>query len=269
MRTKVYTRDFHTPCWAKHSAILLGSLTVILFGVGAAVYAGGASVPNTFADGDTLSAAKMNANFQALADAIAAQQASIEALQTTVTSQQGTITALQGAKVPAGTIMAFAGATPPDGWLLCDGSAVSRTTYAALFAATLIKYGGGDGINTFNLPDARGRVILGAGAGAGLTSRVVGQVLGEETHTLNIGEMPAHSHTGQTGGVNVGGTWDGRLLEYNGAGSDRGFQYSGYTLAGSNPFNNHQHAVSTVVVGGGAAHNTMPPSLVLSCIIKY
>lgn len=59
------------------------------------------------------------------------------------------------AGVPAGTIVAFAGATVPAGWLWCDGSAISRTTYAPLFAAISTIYGAGDGNSTFNLPDAR------------------------------------------------------------------------------------------------------------------
>ena len=56
----------------------------------------------------------------------------------------------------AGVIQMYAGTTPPDGWLLCDGSAVSRTTYAALFAVIGTTYGAGDGSTTFNLPDLRG-----------------------------------------------------------------------------------------------------------------
>ena len=70
----------------------------------------------------------------------------------------------------AGIIQMFAGATPPSGWLICDGSAVSRTTYATLFAAIGTTWGTGDGSTTFNLPDLRGRAPIGAGTGSGLTS---------------------------------------------------------------------------------------------------
>lgn len=62
---------------------------------------------------------------------------------------------------PSGMIAAYAGATSPVGWLLCDGAAVSRTTFAALFAAIATSYGAGDGSTTFNLPDLRGRVGVG------------------------------------------------------------------------------------------------------------
>jgi microcystin-dependent protein len=64
---------------------------------------------------------------------------------------------------PSGTLLTFAGSTAPDGWLLCDGSAVSRTTYARLFAAISTTYGNGDGALTFNIPDLRGVYPRGAG----------------------------------------------------------------------------------------------------------
>jgi microcystin-dependent protein len=65
--------------------------------------------------------------------------------------------------VPPGTVLSFAGVTPPVGYLLCDGSAVSRTTYSALFASIGIIWGAGDGSTTFNLPDLRGMFLRGAG----------------------------------------------------------------------------------------------------------
>lgn len=68
--------------------------------------------------------------------------------------------------LPAGVIAAYGGAAAPTGWLLCDGSAVSRTTYADLFTAIGTAYGAGDGSTTFNLPDMRGRVPVGKGTHA-------------------------------------------------------------------------------------------------------
>lgn len=64
--------------------------------------------------------------------------------------------------LPAGTIIPFAGNVVPEGFLICNGAAVSRTTYASLFAAIGTLYGTGDGSTTFNLPDARDRVLQGA-----------------------------------------------------------------------------------------------------------
>ncbi len=69
--------------------------------------------------------------------------------------------------VPPGTIAAFAGATAPPGWLICDGSAVSRTTFLPLFTAIGVAWGTGDSVNTFNLPDLRGRFLRGVDGGAG------------------------------------------------------------------------------------------------------
>ena len=64
-----------------------------------------------------------------------------------------------GSTVPPGTMIHFAGKTLPEGWLICNGAAVSRTTYAALFAAIGTTYGSGDGSTTFNLPNANGRFL--------------------------------------------------------------------------------------------------------------
>jgi microcystin-dependent protein len=69
--------------------------------------------------------------------------------------------------VPAGVLLPFGGATAPAGWLLCDGSAVSRTAYAALFASLSIAWGYGDTSTTFNLPDMRGRFPRGRDGGIG------------------------------------------------------------------------------------------------------
>ena len=70
-----------------------------------------------------------------------------------------------------GTIVAFGGSVAPSGWLLCDGSAVSRTTFADLFTTIGTRWGIGDGTTTFNLPDLRGRFLHG---GSGPDARSVG-----------------------------------------------------------------------------------------------
>jgi microcystin-dependent protein len=71
-------------------------------------------------------------------------------------------TILVGSVIPAGTIAPFAGGTVPTGWLLCDGSTISRSTYSALFAAVGTAHGQGNGSTTFHLPDYRGRFLRGA-----------------------------------------------------------------------------------------------------------
>ena len=92
--------------------------------------------------------------------------------------------------LPAGTIIPFAGNVVPEGFLICNGAAVSRTTYASLFAAIGTLYGTGDGSTTFNLPDARDRVLQGA-SGTHLTGsyisaglpNIYGDLRGSFAHT--------------------------------------------------------------------------------------
>jgi len=88
---------------------------------------------------------------------------------------------------PAGVVMAFGGNTAPTGWLECDGSAVSRTTYSDLFNNIGTNFGAGDGTNTFNLPDVRGEFIRGWDNGRDVDSgRVIGSTQGES--------IQSHSH---------------------------------------------------------------------------
>jgi len=76
---------------------------------------------------------------------------------------------LASSLAPTAAVLPYAASTAPDGWLLCNGSAVSRTTYAALFAAIGTSYGSGDGSTTFNLPDYRWTFLRGAGANISVT----------------------------------------------------------------------------------------------------
>lgn len=113
---------------------------------------------------------------------------------TDILAPDGDGTSLAGIRAP-GEISMYGGMTAPAGWLDCDGIAVSRTTYAALFTAIGTTYGIGDGSTTFNLPDLRGRSPLGAGQGVGLTNRMLGEVGGEEAHALTEAENGPHDHT--------------------------------------------------------------------------
>ena len=159
--------------------------------------------------------------------------------------------------IPTGTLHAFAGSTAPAGYLLCDGSAVSRTTYASLFAVLSTTYGAGNGSTTFNVPDMRGRAPIGAGTGTGLTLRSLGVSLGAETHTLQTSQIPSHSHTlgpGQSFGVNFGANNSGAATFGLNAGIINTTTYQGPYEAQAN--------------GGGGAHNNMQPSIVVNYIIK-
>jgi microcystin-dependent protein len=96
--------------------------------------------------------------------------------------------------MPTGVVWGYAGATPPSGWLICDGSAISRTTFANLFNVIGTKYGVGNGSTTFNIPDYRGRTLVGLDAGqTDFNDR--GKTGGSRTATLVTGNIPAHSHT--------------------------------------------------------------------------
>lgn len=90
--------------------------------------------------------------------------------------------------VPAGSVLAYAGPIPPAGWLLADGSNVSRTTYAKLFAAIGTTYGAGDGSTTFKLPDLRGEFVRGLDQGRGVDA---GRVLGSWQTDM----LKSHSHS--------------------------------------------------------------------------
>ena len=99
------------------------------------------------------------------------------------------------AALPPGTLTQFAGTNAPTGWLICDGSAISRSTYATLFAVIATTYGAGDGSTTFNLPDLRGRVAVGLSSGGASNVATLGN---NDGHTANIRNV-SHHHTLQTG----------------------------------------------------------------------
>lgn len=98
-------------------------------------------------------------------------------------------------RIPAGTIQAHGGANAPKGWLVCDGSIVSRAAYPRLFAAIGETWGAGDGLTTFKLPDLRDEFLRGASA-----SLNVGQKQADETkshsHSASSGSAGSHTHTG-------------------------------------------------------------------------
>lgn len=102
--------------------------------------------------------------------------------------------ALEAATIPTGGVTMYGAGSAPSGWLLCDGTAVSRTTYAALFAVISTTYGVGNGTTTFNLPNLKGRVPVGLDS-AQTEFDVLGEASGAKTHTLSSAEMPSHTHT--------------------------------------------------------------------------
>lgn len=162
--------------------------------------------------------------------------------------------------IAPGLIMLYAGDTAPDGWLFCDGAAVSRTTYAALFAAIASTFGDGDGSTTFNLPDIQGRVPVGVGSGTGLTTRNLADTGGEEAHVLTVSELASHSHD-DAGHVHSEGTATPTLI--NGgleAPASSAFPSVGLTGTGYASLGN---------TGSDDPHNTMPPFIALNYCIRF
>ena len=261
MRLKI---DLEIPQWTKW---LAGGIAIgLALGLGAwRVYA---DVPNTFKAGDTVSAQKLNDNFAAL--------------QSTVN--------------PPGLVAAFAGPVVPAGWLPCDGSAVSRSNYAALFTAIGTVHGSGDGASTFNLPDYRGRFLRGVDGGSGRdpdsalrASAGEGGNSGDKVGTLqssatglprtgySLSSAGMHNHSGLTGTESiVGGVEASEFVFYNvvPAGTYFGFNPgAGYYFArtGDNGLG-HVHSVQSdgthvhTVTGGDS--ETRPVNVYVQYIIK-
>lgn len=162
--------------------------------------------------------------------------------------------------LPAGSLVPYAGTTAPASYLLCDGAAYSRTTYAGLFAVIGTAYGIGDGTTTFNVPNLKGRTIFGRDAGQ-TEFDVLGETGGQKT-------VQAHTHTGTT---DVAG-----LHHHNFSGSNSDIVTNGRATewtdavdidAGVTSDNgNHQHTFTTNSAGSGV--NNLNPYVVANYIIK-
>jgi microcystin-dependent protein len=131
---------------------------------------------------------------------------------------------IAGLGTPAGIVDMYAGASAPVGWLLCHGQAVSRTTYAALFAAISTTFGAGDGSTTFNLPDVRGEFIRGLDSGRGVDAgRTLGSAqpadIAAHGHTASADVTdPGHLHITPAAGNVVFGGSPGQLTAFDAAG---------------------------------------------------
>lgn len=148
-----------------------------------------------------------------------------------LTGIEGTVT---------GTILSWSTASVPTGFLECDGSAVSRSTYSALFSAIGTTYGSGDGSSTFNLPNLQDKVQVGKSSGKALASTG-----GSETHTLATSELPSHSHSSSQSSSNL------HMADF-------GSSSPHSAITGGNTGN----------TGGGGAHSIMQPYIALLYIIK-
>lgn len=192
-----------------------------------------------------------------------------------------------------GEVFDYAGTTAPPFSLMCYGQAVSRTTYAALFAVVGETYGVGDGSTTFALPDLRGRVVAGqddmGGTSAnrltnqpfGLNGDTLGATGGAETHTLSTTEIPAHTHSDGTLATDSQGAHTHTVLidgwAYGAGGSAVSTLYASAgdvrstvdfsTTTSSNGAHTHDVTGATGSAGLDGPHNNVQPTLVLNkCI---
>jgi microcystin-dependent protein len=166
------------------------------------------------------------------------------------------------------TLAAFDPASPPDGWLECNGQAISRATYALLFAAIGTTWGIGDGSTTFNLPDARSQVLVGMDDGDA-DYDAIAKSGGDSTHQLLPAELPAHQHLLAThswnhshqidAGITSGGTpppWRAPTIGLYGA-----------TSIPAGAGGDHVHVVDDSGETRDVAHNNKQPYLTLGYLI--
>lgn len=180
----------------------------------------------------------------------------------------------------AGEIITFGGVTTPEGWLQCNGSEVAIAAYPKLSQAlgtswgTLTNGAGVAGVTHFRLPDLRGRSLIGAGTGPGLTSREIGQTVGAETHVLTAAQMPSHTHlqdphTHLQNPHTHNYNWFAAPNAVNGLSTAVGSlsaQVNIVTSVAATATNQVATAVNQAA-GGGAAHNIMQPSAVINYIV--
>jgi microcystin-dependent protein len=147
----------------------------------------------------------------------------------------------------------------PISYALCNGQPMSIAQNTALFSLIGTTYGG-DGVQTFNLPDLRGRTSINQGSGPGLTNRVIGELGGTTTVTLLSSEMPAHSHSVLASGL------PGTSLSPSGIYFSLDAGESASTYSSGTPTGN-MNPQMLGLAGGNQPHNNMMPYLVISFAI--
>lgn len=155
-----------------------------------------------------------------------------------------------------GQIKSFGYNFAPTDWMLCDGRTLQIAQYTALFSLLSTTFGG-DGINTFNLPDLRGRIAIGPGQGPGLPNYPQGQRGGSEQVTLTVAHLPTHNHAIKASSDSSVSTPANNFI---GPVDDR---FKGFDLTPETSLN----AAALSKVGGGQPHNNMPPYLVTNWCI--
>ena len=147
--------------------------------------------------------------------------------------------------VVSGEIKAIAGNTIPNGWLLCDGSEISKTTYPNLYEAIGDLWGTPSSSSNFKLPNLAGRVPVGINL-SDTSFDLVGETGGEKTHTLDVSEMPSHTHTMYNSSIYLTGGSAGAAIHWKRSGAE---------------------AVTINNSGGSNSHNNLQPYAVVKYII--
>ena len=169
------------------------------------------------------------------------------------------------AQVPIGGMLDWPTNTAPSFYLLCDGTAVSRSTYAALFAVLGTTYGSGDGSTTFNVPNYKGRHVIYRDAGVGDID-TVGETGG--TTTIASGNLPAHTHSISNEAAHNHGLVGGGQV-YTSGGPTAGVTLGASVIFGLTSIATggaHDHGGATGSVGSGTAFR--PPYIVANKIIR-
>jgi microcystin-dependent protein len=187
---------------------------------------------------------------------------------TVLTAASGEATGLKWetpATTPAGAITMYGAAAAPSGWLLCDGAAVSRTTYAGLFAVVGETYGAGDSSTTFNVPNLKGKFPVGLNAAEGEFDALA-ETGGEKTHTLTEAELASHNHTQNAHYHSVGrGATAGAEANYLATSSGSSTDYTSPFTTGCKALD---ATATNNTAGSGTAHQNLPPYITLQFIIK-
>jgi microcystin-dependent protein len=190
--------------------------------------------------------------------------------------------------VPTGSLIMWPSVTIPTDWKLCNGDAISRTTFATLFSLIGTTFGAGDGTTTFNLPNYKDRMPYGADTYAvGATGGSANAIVVSHTHTAtSVVTDPGHAHTGTTGGQSVDHTHTYSQSGTSGPGGDLNIFFTNNgafstPLTTSGTSNDHNHSFTTAGIGTGISVATtnasagssgtnanLPPYLGINFIIK-
>ena len=196
---------------------------------------------------------------------------------------------------PCGMIVNFSGDNAPNGWLICDGSEISKITYASLFDVIGTKYGSASNSNNFKLPDLGERIPAGFKSG----TNILGNTGGNSSITLTTSQIPSHTHTGTTISdglhshtINDPGHTHSQTTvndDFNNSGgniypTNSNPSFAGYDTAETRTWNNistdstgisinlngaHTHTFTTNSTGGGVSIDIRNKFIVLNYIIKY